>query len=73
MGLRKLYGALTGVVVNLIQVDYLVGPPWALHKLEVLLTILAAVSAAALGALISAIINRLGSRRSSKTALNSTG
>jgi hypothetical protein len=61
-GLRKLYAALTGIVVILIMADYFAGPPWAFHKLDVLLTILAAVSAAALGALISAIIHRFQGR-----------
>ena len=57
-GLRKLYGALTGIVVLLIQADYLKGSPAAFHKLEVLLTILAALAAAGLGALVSAIVSR---------------
>jgi hypothetical protein len=62
-GLRKLYAAITGIVVMLIEVNYLLGPPTAFRKPEVLLTILAAVAAAALGALVSAIITRFQSRR----------
>lgn len=62
LGLRKLYGALTGVVVMLIQVDYLKGSLATFHKLDVLLTILAAITAAALGALIPTIIHRFPGR-----------
>jgi hypothetical protein len=52
-GLRKLYGALTGVVVILILAVYLVGPPASFHEGHVRVTILSALSAAALGALVA--------------------
>jgi hypothetical protein len=58
-GLRKLYGALTGLVVILILAVYLVGPPASFNKPQIFLTILSALSATALGALIAAIINWL--------------
>ena len=56
-GLRKLYGAFTGVIVILNLAVYLLGPPASFHKLYIFLTTLSALAAAALGALIAAIIN----------------
>jgi hypothetical protein len=58
LGLRKLYGALTGLVVLLFLAVYVGGSPASFNKALVVLTVMSATSAAALGALIAAIIGR---------------